>query len=77
LGLVLAHRRRGSSLLVADHTADEVVDPELIVDTHAREITARQLGGELGLDACPDLQLNSSAISGGYGHLETAAPESG
>jgi hypothetical protein len=77
LGFFLTHRRHGSSLLVADHAPDEVMDPELIVDAHAREITPGQLGGELGLDAHTHLQLDGAAIAGGYCHLETAAPKSG
>jgi hypothetical protein len=77
LGLFLTHRRHGSSLLVADHAPDEVMDPELIVDTYAREIAPCQLGGELGLDARTHLKLDGGALAAGYCHLETAEPISG
>jgi hypothetical protein len=76
-GLAAVHRRHRSSLHLAHYTSDELSNPELIFQSHAREITPCQLGRKLGLDARSDLQLDASAICGVYCHPETAVPRSG
>jgi hypothetical protein len=76
-GLFAVHRRQSSSLLFPNNASNELSNPELIFQSHAREITPRQLGRQLGLDARSGLQLDAGAIRGSYRHRETAIPKSG
>ena len=71
-GLLAVHRQRGSSPLFADNTPHQVINPGLVVDAHAGEVTARQFGRKLGLDACARLLLDRMAVAGGYCHEDTA-----
>ena len=76
-GFLAQHRRHGSALLFGDYTSDQLTNPRLVVDAHAREAASCQLGRELGLDARPSLLLDHNAIACGYCHLETAKGASG
>jgi hypothetical protein len=52
------------------------VNPGLVVNVYAGEITSRQLGRKLGLDARAGLLFDRIAIGRDYCHEETAVPAS-
>jgi hypothetical protein len=54
LGVFMSGRRQSRTLLLADNSPNELVDPPLIVHPQARPIAASQLGCKLGLDKRPN-----------------------
>jgi hypothetical protein len=75
-GLLAVDRQRGSSPLVTDHTSHQLINPGLVVNAHAGEVTSRQLGRELGLDPRASLLLDRLAVACGYCHDDTAGTAS-
>src|SRR5713101_3879801 len=56
------------TLLLADYSPNELVDPTLIVHTQARPIAASELGCKLGLDKRPDASFGGRCCAGNYAH---------
>jgi hypothetical protein len=77
LRLCAIRRRQGASLLLSNHAPNELIDPDLVIDSQARAVAAGQLGCEFGLDACADVRLDSGSVPGHHGHAGAAEPASG
>jgi hypothetical protein len=54
LRVFMSGSRRGRTLVLADNSSDQLVDPALIVHPQARAVTASELGCKLCLDERPD-----------------------
>ncbi len=68
LRLFVSGSRQARTLLLADYSPNELVNPTLIVHAQARAIAARELGRKFGLHERPDTNFGGWCRDGGYDH---------
>src|SRR5260370_27348525 len=68
LRLFVSRSRQARTLLLADYSPNELVDPTLVVHAQARAVAARELGRKFGLHERPDTSFGGWCRDGGYDH---------
>jgi len=68
LRVFMSGRRQRRTLLLADYSSNELVDPRLIVHPEARPIAASELGCKFGLDKRPDTSFGGRWCDVPYDH---------